>query len=195
MPVWTENSMQEALEAVDNGLSRKKAAKQSGIPLTTLRHRLSGSVTVKQNAIDRQALSDVQESQLARWIIVQEALGAPASHYQIRCAAEKSLQAGGIKKKLGKNWVANLMRRNPSVDTYQGKKVDTKRARAVTPNKIKALFEATSGPLLRDIRAQYRYNMDEIGIIEGVSGNGKYVASVTQPGTKKKPWVLINLFY
>lgn len=124
MPVWTENSMQDALVAIEKGMSRKGAAKQYGIPLSTLRDRLDGAVTIKQNAIDRQALSDVQESQLARWIIVQEALGTSPSHYQVRRAAEEILRARGIKKKLGKNWVTNFMRRNPEVGTHEGKRID-----------------------------------------------------------------------
>lgn len=58
--------MQEALQAVENGLTRRGAAKKYKIPLSTLRNRLGGAVTVKQNATDRQALSDVQESWLSQ---------------------------------------------------------------------------------------------------------------------------------
>jgi hypothetical protein len=36
MPTWTEESMQQALQAVENGLSQYKAAKQYSIPYSTL---------------------------------------------------------------------------------------------------------------------------------------------------------------
>ena len=75
--------MQQALQAVENGLSRKKAAKLHGIPPATLRGRMKGAVTVKQFAIDRQALSDVQETQLAQWAHVQDVLGMAPTHYQL----------------------------------------------------------------------------------------------------------------
>jgi hypothetical protein len=62
------------------------------------------------------------------------------------------------------------------VKTKQGKKkIDLKRAKGVTPKNIKELFEVLSGPLLRDVRAQHRYNMDETGIMERVGFNGRHV--------------------
>lgn len=62
--------MQQAIQAVENGLSRHAAAKQYEVPLSTLRDCLRGAITVKQNAADRQALSDIQESRLAQRILV-----------------------------------------------------------------------------------------------------------------------------
>ena len=153
---------------------------------------MKGAVTVKQFAIDRQALSDVQETQLAQWAHVQDVLGMAPTHYQLRCAAEEILRAGGTQKKLGKNWVTNFIRRNPSLGTLQGKRLDTKRAKGVTPEKIKELFDILGGPLLRHVRPQHRYNMDETGIMEGVGVNGKHIASVRQHGAKKRRWALVK---
>ena len=143
--------MQQALQAVENGLSHRKAAKLYGVPPTTLRGRMEGAVAIKQFAIDRQALSDVQETQLVQWAHVQDALGMPPTHYQLRCAAEEILRASGTQKKLGKNWVTNFMRRHPSLGTLQGKRLDIKRAKDVTPDKIKGLFDTLDGPLLRHV--------------------------------------------
>jgi lambda repressor-like predicted transcriptional regulator len=117
MPNWTEESMQQALFAVRNGLSSTKASKEYGIPHSTLRNRLSGAVPKKQDNIDRQALSDVQESHLAQWARIQEALGQPPTHFQLRRAAEMMLQAGGVQRSLGKNWITHFRRRNPPVRT------------------------------------------------------------------------------
>lgn len=116
--------MLDALVAIEKGMSPRGAAKQYGISLSTLRDRLDCTVTVKQNAIDRQALSDAQERQLARWILVQEAIGTSPTHYRVRHAAEEILQAGGIKKKFGKNWLINFVRQNPKVGAQEGKRID-----------------------------------------------------------------------
>ena len=84
------------------------------------------------------------------------------------------------------------MRRYPSLGTLQGKRLDIKRIKGVTPNKIKGLFDTLDRPLLRHVRPQYRYNMDETGIIEGVGANGKYIISIRQYGTKKRCWALVK---
>ena len=67
-----------------------------------------------------------------------------------------------------------------------------KRAKGVTPDKIKGLFDTLDEPLLRHVRPQHRYNMDETGIMEGVGANGKHIASVKQHGTKKRCWALVK---
>jgi lambda repressor-like predicted transcriptional regulator len=77
MSSWTEETMAEALIAIENGLSQRAAAKRYGIPASTLRGRLTGAVPSKQAAIARQLLSDTQEAYLAHWATVQEALGTP----------------------------------------------------------------------------------------------------------------------
>ena len=78
------------------------------------------------------------------------------------------------------------MRRNTCINTFQGKRLENKRAKAVTPDNIKELFEVLKLPLLANIRAQHRYNMDKTGVAEGVGTNGKHVGATGKPGTKKK---------
>jgi hypothetical protein len=70
--------------------------------------------------------------------------------------------------------------------TCQGKRLDLKRSKAVTSDRIKALFEVIKGPLLAEIRPQHCYNMDETGIMEGIGSNGKVFVSKPLPGSKKK---------
>jgi 4-hydroxybenzoate polyprenyltransferase len=192
MPEWTEESMQSALLAVQNGLEPAAASKQYGIPRSTLRGRLRGANTLKQSAADRQMLSPVQEADLATWVKIQERLGQAPSHFQIRRAAELILQQAGITTSLGKNWTTNFMRRNTCINTFQGKRLENKRAKAVTPDNIKELFEVLKLPLLANIRAQHRYNMDETGVAEGVGTNGKHVGAAGKPGAKKKRWVYVK---
>jgi hypothetical protein len=118
MPEWTEESMQSALLAVQNGLAPAAASKQYGIPRSTPRGRLSGANTLEQTAADRQMLLPVQEADLATWVKIQELLGQTPSHFQIRRAAELILRQAGITTSLGKNWTTNFMRRNTCIDTF-----------------------------------------------------------------------------
>jgi len=138
--------MQQAILAMESGMSQRLAVKTYGIPRATLQDRLAGAVSMKEHAADRQHLSEAQEKDLARWSHVQEALGLVPTHYQLRRAAEEILRASGTPKKLGKNWTTNFQKRNPSVKIFQGKILDSKRAKDVTPDRIRALFEVLDGP-------------------------------------------------
>ena len=190
MTKWTEETMSQAIFAVENGLSKTAAAKQYGIPKSTLLGRLSGAVNKKQCAVDRQVLSDIQESSLAEWAKIQEMLGAAPTHDQLRLVAQRVLQEGGNNHALGKHWVAHFLRRNPSVKTYQGKKIETKRMKGVTPDKIKEFFEVLGGPLLKHVRPHLRFNMDETGLMEGEGHNGRRIGATVDRSSKKKRWVL-----
>jgi len=133
-------------------MSQREAVKKHGIPRATLQDRLSGAVLMKKYATNCQHLSEAQEKDLACWAHVQEALGLAPTYYQLRRATEEILRASGTPRTLGKNWTANFQKRNPFVKTFQGKILDLKRVKGVTPNKIRALFQVLEGPLLRDIR-------------------------------------------
>jgi hypothetical protein len=87
--------------------------------------------------------------------------------------------------------VTNFRRPNLSIKTKEGKRLDLKRAKGVTPDKIKPLFDILWEPLLWDVPVQHRYNMDEASIMER-SNNGKYLGSADNPASKKKRWVLVK---
>lgn len=178
MTRWSEEDMQKALEAIENGQSIRKAGKQFGIPEATLRGRVKGAVSVRQNAADRQLLSPDQEEWLAQWIRVQEHLGQAPTHHQVRLIAAAILQKEGRTEQPGRNWVTGFFERNPSIGTKQGRRLDLQRVKAVNPDRIKALFEVLDGPLLQDVRPTQRWNVDETGLAEGVGVNGKHIGSV-----------------
>ena len=143
--------MQSALVAVQNGLAPAAASKQYESHGQPCEAACPAPTTLKQAAADRQMLPPVQEADLATWIKIQELLGQAPSHFQIRRAAELILQQAGITTSLGKNWTTNFMRRNTCIDTFQGKRLEIKRAKAVKTEKIKEFFEVLISPLLADV--------------------------------------------
>ena len=80
MPSYTENDLQQAVSAVLGGVSRHQAAKQWGIPRSTLLGRLRGSNSKEQVNSDRQKLSPTEETSLAEWARVQHVLGLPPTY-------------------------------------------------------------------------------------------------------------------
>lgn len=112
---YSEDDVNQALTAIGNGQSLRKAAMESGIPRSTLHHRLHGTQPWVTAFSDLQKLSTTQEDYLAHWIRIQAALGLPLTHQQLREPAGRVLQAKGDTQTLGKNWAQAFLKRNPSI--------------------------------------------------------------------------------
>lgn len=89
MPQDTEDDMAHAIADVANSKSRKSAAKEWGIPNSSLLGRIKGSENHSITAESQQRLSRAQENHLSDWVLTQEALGVPLTHGQIKgvCSA------------------------------------------------------------------------------------------------------------
>ncbi|KAM4066310.1 DDE superfamily endonuclease [Hirsutella rhossiliensis] len=85
-----------ALEAIANGGSAKKAARDWGV-----RGQLFTIACM--------------EKQLTEWILIQDALGLPPTHSQIRQFAQRMLAVKGDHTPLGKHWMQAFLRRNPAI--------------------------------------------------------------------------------
>ena len=105
MGQYTENNLQQALEAVTNGQSLRRASLQWGVPKSTLLSRRQGHEPRREAFASQQRLSPVQESHLTQWILTQAALGLPPTHAQIRQFAERILAIKGDSQSLGKHWM------------------------------------------------------------------------------------------
>ena len=80
MPSYTEDALTAAINAVNADTPVKRAARDYGIPMTTLQHRLAGRQSKTTAHTSQQKLSSIQESRLAEWIRVQDALGLGPTH-------------------------------------------------------------------------------------------------------------------
>ncbi|KAM4059097.1 Tc5 transposase DNA-binding domain-containing protein [Hirsutella rhossiliensis] len=153
-----------ALEAIANGGSAKKAARDWGVLRATLYNRMHGHECRKDAFSALQRLSQTQEKQLTEWILIQDALGLPPTHSQIRQFAQRMLAVKGDHTPLGKHWMQAFLRRNPAV-----------RPRSAITETLRV-----STALLP------RYNMDEAGIMEGLGENGLVVGSAEKRSVQKK---------
>lgn len=180
MPNYTENTLRAAIDAVNSGTSIRRAAKDYGIPLTTLHNRLAGREPRKTAYTFRQKLSPVQEAQLTEWVLVQGALGLPPTHAQIRTFASRILATGGSTEGVGKHWLEAFLRRNPTIKTLRARRMDFKRVDGTSTEKIQAFFNLFNLPAIRRILPEDRWNMDETGIMEGLGINGLVVGSAAK---------------
>ena len=166
-PSYAEKSMQSAVEAVLEGVSQRTAARQWGVPRSSLRDQLMDRNTKAEKDQGRQILSKASEDKVVEWIIRQEALGYAPTHRNVRYVCIKLLQLEnrGESLKLGKNWMARFLGRNSSVKTKIGRRLDYKRVHAANPDNVNAFFDRRE--TFAWILPQNTYNADEAGIMEG----------------------------
>lgn len=120
MPKADEGSIQNAIQSVKSGVSITKSATRWGVPRSTLRHRLKGTMTHAAAAEPQQRLSKRLELQLGGWITTMTAIADAPTHKQIRDVAIQLLACEGDVRPLGKNWVATFLRRNPHIKAAKG---------------------------------------------------------------------------
>ena len=101
-PKYTQYDFDQALQAVANGQSVRKAAIDWAVPRSTLQARINGRDTHRVAAQSQMRLSLVQEEHLVGWILTQETVGIPLSHVQIYEIASQVLATKGDTNPLGK---------------------------------------------------------------------------------------------
>src|SRR6266699_5239973 len=140
MPPYTENTLTAAINAVNTGTPFRRAIRDYSIPETTLRYRHTGRQSKTDAHTSEQKLSPIQESRLAEWIRIQDALGLGPTHAQIRIFASRILLAGGSTAGVGKHWLEGFLRCNPSVRTFQTRRIDAARINRAITKLIQAWF-------------------------------------------------------
>ncbi|KAK6209982.1 transposase [Colletotrichum tabaci] len=190
------DELNQALEAISNGLSLRKASLQYGVPRSTLQLRLQGSQARSIAFSDLQRLSPSQEAKLAEWVRIQHALGLPPSHQQVKEFAGRILHAMGDTQPVGRGWIQAFIRRNPSVKVQRSRSIDSRRVNGASTEVIRDWFKHLAIPEIISIKPANRYNMDETGILEGQGSNGLVLGmSETKSVRKKQPgsraWVSI----
>ncbi|RKK91727.1 hypothetical protein BFJ68_g16112 [Fusarium oxysporum] len=193
---WTEEDMRLALELRASGVSQSKAAATYGINRSTFQARLRGSTVPKEAHKPLQKLSEYQEKHLREWILIQDDLGCSVSHQQVRDFASKVARRNGFQEGVGKDWLQAFMRRYPDSKTLRGNKIDIDRFSGASAELIKAFFMLLMMPAIHKIKQKNRYNMDEVGMMEGIGMDGlvlwhagKKSALLKQPGSRS--WITI----
>ncbi|KAJ6436498.1 endo-beta-1,3-glucanase [Purpureocillium lavendulum] len=118
-PQYTEYDISQALEAVAKGKSVRKASAAWGVLRIPLFNRLHGHECRKDAFFPLQRLSQTQENQLTEWVLLQDALGLPPTHSQIKQFAQRMLAVKGDHVPLGKHWMQAFLRRNPAIRTQK----------------------------------------------------------------------------
>ncbi|VBB84317.1 Putative protein of unknown function [Podospora comata] len=175
MAKYTEEDVKNAQEDIAAGISQRKASNKHGIPRSTLKHRIDGTLPRNLAHENQQRLSHGQEDLIVQWILRQESLGYAPTHANVKALAASLLAEQGDPNPLGKHWVSHFIGRHPDIKTKVGKKIDYARVNEATPENINKFFDLYS--TVDWIKPRHRYNHDEVGIMEGQGENGLVIGS------------------
>lgn len=134
---WTEADIDAAMDDMCNGVSLRKAAKNHGIPTTTLSDRVEQRSKAPQAAHEsQQRLSDTQEKKIVEWILRQEKLGYAPTHRAVRCVVSRLLKQAGDVRPLGRKWVQHFRKRHPTIRNKKGVIQESIRYDSFTPRAV-----------------------------------------------------------
>ena len=161
---WTDQQMLAAIEAVDNGCGTNQAAKEHGVPKSTLKDRLSGRVVHGTNPSKR------EEDELADYLIQTAKVGYGKTRRQVKCIVEKIADEKGTLKGKGKvsdGWWRRFLERHPQLSLRAGDATAHVRMDAVNTENISHYYCILRECLEENdlfIHPEQIYNMDETGM-------------------------------
>lgn len=159
------------------GISVRKAAERWAVPRSTIQARTNGTAPRKEAFEPLKRLSAAQESHLVSWILIQDAIGNPPTHEQVRKIASRLCHLNGDNYDLGKSWLHGFLNRNPEIKTLRGKRLDFERLNGASTYSIQNFFKLLTIKQINEILPQNRYNMDETGLAIGLRENGLVLGS------------------
>lgn len=171
---WSEEDLQQAINAIRNGLSIRSAGKQFKIPESTLRSRLKRNVFEKTAMGPECQLGVDAENKLAVHIKKLQAVGFAPTQRDVRALAydlAESLQKKHTfnreKKLAGKVWFSSFMRRHPELSIRKAQGISRARTEGMNRAEVKSYFTLLTEILtendLLDKPASI-WNCDEIGV-------------------------------
>ncbi|EED13623.1 pogo transposable element, putative [Talaromyces stipitatus ATCC 10500] len=186
-----------AISDLQNGriLRVAQAARIYSIPRATLQDRLNGTQQRSQVRANSHKLTQCEEELLVEWILDLGKRGLPPRHSLVREMADYLLSQRG-NRRVGENWVYNLVKRRPEIESKFSRKYNYERAKCEDPKIIQEYFDRVREVILEDgILPEDIYNFDETGFAMGLCATAKVITGsdryarpkLLQPGNRE--WV------
>ena len=167
---WSNEAMETALDAVKNGESILRAAREHGVPRQTLRDRVNGKVVHGTKPGPKPFLSSTEENELSNFLLDVAKAGYGKSRKQVKDLAEAVARDKGrltTSKKLSDGWFRRFMERQPHLSMRKGDPTANVRMDCLTKETMDAYFQLLKDTLiendLMDSPNQI-YNVDETGM-------------------------------
>src|SRR3978361_957890 len=123
-------------------LTIRQAALIYDIPRATLQDRLKGVENRVELRANSSKLTEIEENSLKEWVISMDVRGAAPRPSMVQEMANLLLATRGTTpiQTVGKNWVANYVKRHPELDIRFSRRYNYERAKCEDPIIIKEWF-------------------------------------------------------
>ena len=179
--------MEMAINAVKSGKSGiNRAAKDHGVPPTTLKDRLSGRVQKNTNPGPSRYLNDKEEKELSTFVKNCATIGYGKTRKEVMRIAESHAKGKGLlrKDKITQGWWRNFVERQGNLSLRKGDNTAHVRMDAINSETVNHYFDLLESTL-EDNGLIYSpsqiYNVDE----SGIPLDPKAPNIIAQTGTKK----------
>lgn len=137
---YSEENLLSAIRKVSEGSSKYAAAKEYGVPVSTLNGRLKGVPPIR--AGPQPLLSLETERKLANWIIECAEMGDPKTKDEVLTASTELCKVENKPTKndlLSRGWLKGFLKRNPKV-TFRTPQAVTRASASVSEDDIRRFF-------------------------------------------------------
>lgn len=172
---WSADALRNAIECVQNGtMGVNEAARNFGIPKSTLKDRIRKSDTTKIRCGPSSCLGDDAELKLVRHIKKLQQFGFAPDRESVRIWAFKLAEQMQVRhrfnKEIGKagyDWLHSFLRRHPDISVRKAEGISINRATGMNRETVKHYFELLE-KVLTDNKLYDKpsnvFNMDETGL-------------------------------
>lgn len=180
---WSTDDLENAFDAIKDGMSLRKAAKEYGIPFSTLRDRLKIRKTVEPKLGKYATFTKEQEEMMVQNLLQLSGMYYGVASLQLRRLAFDFASQNNIKnnfnkktKLAGKSWFYSFMARHPEISLRKPEPISVARIKAFNKAAVREYFEN-----LKRVYTAHRFdpshivNMDETGF-SNVQRPGKVLA-------------------
>lgn len=120
---YTEADLQQAIREYETTKNARAVGQKYKIPRTTIISRYNRVDSKKEGCDHLQRLSREEEGQIAEWIKEQDGSWSRPSRKEVIDFAVCVLCEKGDDKPLGRHWIEQFLRRNPSARKHTRRKM------------------------------------------------------------------------
>lgn len=169
---WSQDQLAKAKEAVNGGMSVKRAALNYGVPRTTLQDHVCGKVARSKLGPIEPVFTPEQEEELVLHLLDLESRFYGITMEDVRKLAYELAVKNKIshpfnteKQMAGRDWLKGFLKRNPNLAFRKAEATSAARARAFNKPTVDAFFKMYEDVLTRmGFTADRIFNADETGI-------------------------------
>ena len=164
---WDGVGLMNAMAAVDNGISIRKAAEMYGVPRSTLHDHVSGKIAYGAKSGPSPYLTTEEEEELASFLIQTAKIGYPHTKAQVFSVVQQIIDSKGIKSTVSNGWWERFRGRHPNLTLRSAVPLALARAVATDSAVIDKYFD-TLEECLRENQIMDKpsviFNCDETGM-------------------------------